>query len=542
MIERFTQEQLNKEFDLIIIGGGINGCGIARDASERGLKVLLLEKEDFASATSSTNTRLQHGGLRYLEFLEFGLVRESLRERELLLKNANYLVRPLPLYIPIYKGANRGYWKIKAGMILYDLLSFDKSLPSHKMLSKSEFAKFEPNINKKNLLGAAIYYDAQVTYPERLCLANALMAKDYGAKVINHAEVVSFNLKDNKISLVEFVDALTSKKYSARGKLIINSSGPWVDLLCRLTEKNIKRKIGGTKGSHIIVKKFDAGPKNAIYVSAKSDNRPFFIIPWQEEYYLIGTTDIHFEGDLNKLKISEDEITYLINEANKIFRNKKISRNDIVFSYVGVRPLPFVGDKNPAGITRRHIIFDHESEGISNFLSIIGGKLTTYRNLSEQAVDLAYKKLDCDFKSTKTRKIPIRGNLNVSSSDFKQTLFKSKDSDLSFEIVSHLVDLYGVNSVEVLRLFESDPNLGKLLSAKALDISAQVDYAVKEEEAYTVSDVLLRRLSLGLNEGLGTDSVEAVGFKLKKMLGLTDEEVTKQIENYFTNVVNLRKI
>lgn len=538
--ERINNEDLNKEFDLIVIGGGINGCGIARDASERGLKVLLLEKEDFASATSSTNTRLKHGGLRYLEFLEFGLVKESLTERELLLKNANYLVKPLPICIPIFDSDKRGYWTIKAGMVLYDFLSRGKSLPSHKMISKTEFASFEPGINNDGLVGAALYYDAQVTYPERLCLANALMAKNNQALVINHAEVVSFERKRDLISGLEFVDRLTGKKYFVRGKLIINSSGPWVDSICGLAAPDLEKKIGGTKGSHIVIKRFDEGPKNAIYVSAKSDGRPFFIIPWQE-YYLIGTTDLHFDGDLDKLKISEDEINYLINETNRVFKYKQISRNDILFSYAGVRPLPFVGDKNPAGITRKHLIFDHKKEGFSNFISIIGGKLTTYRNLSEQAVDLAFKKLNYKFESTKTKKIPISGNLPVSEKKFIDILSRSANQ-FSLEHIKHFVDLYGTNSIDVLKLINSDKEKEKLVSHNSLDVLGQVDYAVNNEMAFTVNDVLLRRLAVGLHEGLGTDAVESVALRLKELLQMSSSEMSSQIDEYYSKVVNLRKM
>ncbi len=538
--ERISKDDLNKEFDLIIIGGGINGCGIARDASERGLRVLLLEKEDFASATSSTNTRLKHGGLRYLEFLEFGLVKESLTERELLLRNANYLVKPLPICIPIFDSDKRGYWTIKAGMALYDFLSIGKSLPSHKMMSKAEFESFEPSINNDELVGAALYYDAQITYPERLCLANALMAKNNQALVINHAEVISFDRKGASITGLEFVDRLTGKKYFARGKLIINSSGPWVDSICDLASPNLEKKIGGTKGSHIVIKRFNEGPKNAIYVSAKSDGRPFFIVPWQE-YYLIGTTDIHFDGDLDKLKISEDEINYLINETNRVFKHKQISRSDILFSYAGVRPLPFVGDKDPAGITRRHLIFDHKKEGFSNFISIIGGKLTTYRNLSEQAVDLAFKKLNYQFESTKTKKIPISGNLPVSEKRFIDTLSRSANQ-FSQESIQHFVNLYGTNSIDVLKLINSNKEREKLLSQNSLDVVGQVDHAVNNEMAFTVNDVLLRRLSVGLHEGMGTDSVESVALRLKDLLQMSAAEVSSQIDEYYSKVVNLRKV
>ncbi len=543
MIARFTQEQLNKKFDLIVIGGGINGCGIARDASERGLKVLLLEKEDFASGCTSASTRLIHGGLRYLEYLEFDLVRESLQEREILLKNANHLVKLLELCLPIYKGDKRASWLIRLGMVLYDLLSFDKSLPLHKMLSASQFKEYESGIDDQNLIAAAIYYDSQIAFPERFCIENILMAKKYSALVMNHTEVVGFNLKSGKIKSVEVIDKLTGVNYLFTGKIIVNASGPWVDSLCGLVKKKIDRKIGGTKGSHIIIKKFKGGPKHAIYASAQSDGRPFFIIPWQD-YYLIGTTDIPFKGNLDKVCIDKTEIDYLINEANRILKSKKIIKDEILFSYSGVRPLPYVENKSPGSITRKHIIFDHESDGIENFISVIGGKLTTYRNLSEQAVNLVYKKLGKEKVACKTKIIPLLGCVKKSIESFKTENCKkiSDKYNLEEDIVSYLIDIYGSQVFTVLSLLDTNPDLGKLLSSHTLDIRVQVHYSLKYELAFTVSDIVLRRLTLGISEGLGEDAISYVADQIKNYFDLSQEEITKQVNDYYERVVKLRKV
>ena len=546
MLQRFKDKDISKEFDLIVIGGGINGCGIARDASERGLSVLLLEKEDFGSGCTSASTRLIHGGLRYLEHFEFDLVRESLREREILLQNANHLVKPIELCIPIYKTDKRGYFLIKTGMILYDLLSFDKSLPGHKMMSKSEFINYEPSVRKENLKGAALYYDAQVTYAERLCVENAIMAKNNGALVLNHAEVISFEINSGEIASVRFLDKLTGKAHKVKGKSIINVSGPWVDSLCGLVDKNIKKQIGGTKGSHIIIKKFNSGPKHALYVNAKSDSRPFFILPWQD-YYLIGTTDIPFSGNLDELKAHEDEIKYLIGETNNVLESKKISISDILFSYSGVRPLPYTGNQsNPAKITRKHIIHEHVEEDLSNFISVIGGKLTTYRNLSEQAVDLVYKKLGYDFISSKTKNKPLIGNIDsvqkIEAYKKSQAKKLQRRHDLDQEIVFHLIDLYGKRYKEVLDLTVNNPEQGKLLSSYSLDIRAEVEFSICKEMAYTLSDVLLRRTVLGLNENLGEDAIPEVLRQLQILLDLSNGELKQQTEDYIKKIVQQRKL
>lgn len=541
MVVRFTQNQINKEYDLIIIGGGINGCGIARDASERGLKVLLLEKEDFGSGCTSASSRLIHGGLRYLEHFEFDLVRESLYERELLLKNASHLITPLELCVPIYKKDKRGYFLIKAGMLLYDFLSFDKSLKSHKMFSKDEFLRHEPAVKQEDLVGGAVFYDCQAEYPERICLENILMAKQKGAVVLNHAKVLSINSSLNKIKNVEFLDVLSGKTFIVSGKVIVNASGPWVDELTKTL--NIKRKTGCTKGSHIIIKKFKDGPTRGLYVSAKSDNRPFFILPWQN-YYLIGTTDISFSGNLENVKISEPEINYLMSEVNNILKKTKISKTDILFTYSGVRPLPYCENLKPSDITRKHIVFDHGSEGIQNFISVIGGKLTTYRNLSEQVVNLVLKKLNHSSVPCKTRDIAFIRNIGSSLDEYFKLNSKKvqKKYGVDDDIFKHLIKLYGSQYKNVLDLTLKDAELGYLLDSYSLNIRAQVIYAIQNELAYTISDVLLRRTTLGLNEKLGHDSVLLVGGILKQFLNYSDDEIKSQIKNYEENVIKPRSL
>ena len=542
MIQRFHEAELNQEFDLIVIGGGINGAGIARDASERGLKVLLLEKEDFGAGCTSASTRLIHGGLRYLEHFEFRLVRESLRERELLLKNANHLVQKLELAIPVYKNDKRGLFLVKLGMILYDLLSYDKSLPAHKIMYKDDFIDYEPSIKQDSLTGGAIYYDAQVTYPERLCLENVLMAKENNALILNHAEVTGINVQSNKISSVEFVDLLAETVHKVSGKMIINASGPWVDSLCGLTEKNIPRKIGGTKGSHIIVKKFKGGPEHALYVSAKSDGRPFFIIPWQS-YYLIGTTDLPFSENLNSIKASNDEINYLINETNNILREQKITTEDILYTYSGVRPLPHTKKSDPGSITRKHFAIDHKSEGINNFVSV-GGKLTTYRSLSEEVVDLIYKKLNYKFVSSLTKVKPLLRNVdsNIDAYKNEQVKLSKLAYNVSPEVVKHLIDLYGIEYSKVLEQTKNDNSLTEVLNKASLDIKAQVKFATESELAFTISDVLLRRLVLGLCENFGQDAIPYVADCLHKQYGYSKEQIQAQVKQYEDGIVKLRSV
>jgi glycerol-3-phosphate dehydrogenase len=379
-----------RSFDVIIIGAGINGAGIARDAAMRGLKVLVIEKGEVGSGTSSASTRLIHGGLRYLEHFEFGLVRESLRERETLLRIAPHLVRPLAITIPIYKQSKRGRLMIRAGMIFYDLLSWGKALPRHRMLSRAETLERWPGLNPDGLLGSALYYDAQIEFPERLVMENVLSARKFGAEVLTYTRVTNFAVADGRVSGVEFVSEDGQKEF-AEATVVINAAGPWIDLV--LEPVKSPKLIGGTKGSHLVVPPFLGAPANAIYVEAHSDGRPIFIIPWNEAY-LIGTTDVRFEGDPDEVRCEPWEIDYLLSETNLALPDAHLTRDSILYTYSGVRPLPATDDKDEQSITRRHFIREHPR--LPNLLSIVGGKLTTYRSLAEECVDLIFRKLGKD--------------------------------------------------------------------------------------------------------------------------------------------------
>lgn len=452
---------MNSEFDVIVIGAGINGAGIARDAAMRGLKVLLIDKSDIASGTSAASTRLIHGGLRYLEYFEFGLVRESLHERETLLRIAPHLVRPLPITIPIYKQSLRGPLTVRAGMIAYDLLSFTKSLPRHRMLSRRETLEQLPGLNPDGLLSSALYFDAQVEFAERLVLENVLAASERGTEVYTYAPVT--NLTGSGI---EFVSE--GKKQFARGSVIVNASGPWVDYLLDETSPKL---IGGTKGSHIVVAPFAGAPASAIYLEAESDKRPFFIIPWNGNY-LIGTTDVRFEDNPDEVRSELWEIDYLLSETNRAFPEARLTREHVLDTYSGVRPLPVTGEKDEQSITRRHFIREHPR--LSNVLSIVGGKLTTYRSLAEECVDLIFRKLGRSSPPCTTAKEVLPGAVNFSS-------FAAE-----FKGPERLLRVYGSRANQVTQLNE-DPFASEIL------------FAFKNEFAKTLDDCFLRRTMIGLN-------------------------------------------
>jgi glycerol-3-phosphate dehydrogenase len=516
-------------FDVIVIGAGINGAGVARDAAIRGLKVLLLDKGDIGGGTSSFSTRLIHGGLRYLEHREFRLVRESLRERETLMRIAPHLVRPLPLLIPIYKEARRGPWTMRAGMIAYDLLSFDKSLPRHRMLTRDQTLEEFPALNPAGLLGGAVYYDAQVEFAERLVLENALSAVEHQARVLTYTRVDKFIVEDGRVRGVEFTNDRDGSRESLRGEIILNAAGPWVDLLLEKAGAGSAQLIGGTKGSHIIVAPFPGAPSCAIYVEAETDHRPFFIIPWNGNY-LIGTTDTRYDGDLDQVRIRPEEIAYLVGETNRIIPGADLSQDKILFTYAGVRPLPFTGDKGEAGITRRHFIRRHPQ--VTNLFSIVGGKLTTYRSLAEEAVDLVFKELGKSIVKCSTAKVPLPGaippasNFEDFSKEFKQT------SGLTQAIKERLLRIYGTRSTELVKMTTTEPSLAKIFDVETQAIGAEVVYAFEHELAQTLTDCLLRRTMVGLNSTCGLDAIEAAATIAQYHFGWTNEQVLREVSNY----------
>jgi glycerol-3-phosphate dehydrogenase len=547
MTDRVPQDIQDYPFDLIIVGAGINGAGIARDAAMRGLKILLLDKGDIASGTTQWATRLIHGGLRYLEYYEVSLVRESLKDREILLHVAPHLVRPLGFLVPIYDRAKHGPLMVRLGMIGYDTLSLDKSLDNHRMLSAEEALEREPGLNPEGLLGAAFYYDAQVEYAERIAVENAISAREHGAVVLTYSKVNRLIRDDGRVAGVEFNDILGSGTYSARAPVTVNVTGPWVDEV--LGETTGGRMIGGTKGSHLVVDPFPGAPKNeALYVEARKDGRPYFIVPWNGRY-LIGTTDIRYDGDLDRVVADEDEIDYLIDETNYVIPEANLTRESVLFTYSGIRPLPFQPEGAEGSVTRSHIVYDHArgrgvgtkrsgvGEGVprvNGLISIVGGKLTTYRNLSRQTVDMVYQKLGREAPESRTSKVPLPGgetqDFDAFAAQFKAT------SGLTEELAERLLKLYGVRSPDVLEMAGDDPSLrlplGPSAKVESGVIGAEVLYAFRREMAQALSDVLLRRTMVGLGPSVGLDVDEAAAQVAVQHLGWSEERARSEVEAY----------
>jgi glycerol-3-phosphate dehydrogenase len=524
-------------FDLIVVGAGINGTGIARDAALRGLRVLLLDKGDIAAGTTSWSSRLIHGGLRYLEHGEVGLVRESLRERERLLKIAPHLVRPLPLLIPLYRGARRGPWLIRAGMVAYDLLSFDKSLERHRMLSAAEAIERAPGLGRAGLKGAALYYDGQVEYAERLAVENALAAAETGATVLTYARVTRLMRRSGEVSGVAFVDALGGgEEREARAAVTVNVAGPWVDEVLAGGVYSATPLIGATKGSHLVVAPFAGAPRDALYVEARRDGRPFFVIPWND-LYLIGTTDLRYDGDLDSVVATEEEIAYLLEETNAILPEAGLRREDVLYTYAGIRPLPFQPDGKEGAISRRHLVHAHEEA--PGLLSIVGGKLTTYRELAEQAVDAVGKRLGRPLPPSPTAGLPLPG-ARVEVGDFAAFAERFvRSSGLPERSARHLLRVYGVRATDVLALGGEAAELREPIDNFSGAIGAEVVWAVRVELAETLTDVLLRRTMIGLGPDVGQEAVAEAAAIGRAALGWDEARATAEVSAYRERIAAL---
>lgn len=511
-----------KSFDLIVIGGGITGAGVARDAALRGLSCLLLEKNDFASGVTSKTTRLIHGGLRYLANFEVDLVAESLRERAVLRRMAPYLIHPIPLIIPIYKGDSHGRAVISLGIHLYDLLSHESDIPHYFTSDREKTLALEPRLNRDGLTGSALFYDHQITMPERLVMENIISARESGAEVANHTEAVSIE-ETNQGVMVKVRDALQDESvYHA--KVLINASGPWIDRVRKAGKIDQNRIINPTKGIHLVMRKLS---EQALFITSR-DNRMFFIVPLGS-CSLIGTTDTTYDGDLDDVHADVDDVEYLISESGRVLPGLNITREAILYTYAGIRPLAFSGTSE-SKISRKHRVIREGKTG--RIITIAGGKMTTYRNMAKDVVDAACKLLGLKAFCT-TDKQSFPGGLPASYDEYLKHAVPDMCSrhKVSPETAVHLVRFYGGRAERVLDLAD-DPFLRQEISPESRDIYAQVVYGARHEGARTLSDIVFRRMHLGMTGTRGADRIDQIAKVAAAELGWNAEETRQQTENF----------
>ena len=461
---------------MVIVGGGINGCALALAAARRGLRVSLLEKRDFGAGTTSRSTRLIHGGLRYLESFQFSLVRESLSDREELLREFPGQVVPQPFLLPTYSSDTRPSWYLGVGLALYRLLAAGGSLPAHRRLDASETLRLLPGLDPRGLTGSFEYYDCQAVYPERLALEMALRAAEEGADVRNHARVTGFLTTGPVVEGVRFESP--DGDGEIRCRLVVNATGVWADrVLSPLPRQSGRPLLSLVNGAHIVVSRLAGAPRHAVYREARSDRRPFFIVPWRG-LHLIGTTETPFAGDPDSTLPDESEIQYLVREARSLFPEAGVGREAVLYSYAGSRPLLRSESADLNRASRDHRIVDHERrDGLRGLLTMAGGKLTTAPSFSRETLRVIETKLGLR---------PSRAG----SSPFRR---------VPAGIPARLAAIYGPRSSELLRFLEASPDRSRPLAPACEATCGEVLFAVEHEKARTLGDILLRRTGLAFD-------------------------------------------
>lgn len=484
----------NSLFDVLVIGGGITGAGIALDASARGLKVALIEMQDFASGTSGRSTKLIHGGLRYLKQLEFKLVAEVGKEREIIHRIAPHLTKPEHMLLPIVQNGSLGKFSARIGMGFYEWLAGVKKSELHKVLNIEQTIATEPLLRKDNLLGGIIFYEYR-TDDARLTIEVLKEAVNRGVQAINYTKAIGFIYSNEKIAGAKVADQLINEEYEIKAKYVINATGPWVDDIDDLEKKHGAHKLHVTKGVHIVVDAKKLPIKQSVYFDTH-DKRMIFVIPRDEKTY-IGTTDTFYEGDLASPKITTEEKNYLLKCANDYFPANKLSLTDIESGWAGLRPLVNKPDKGPSEISRKDEVFISDS----GLIIIAGGKLTGYRKMAQRVVDIVAKKYTNSEKTNiaicSTDKIQLSGGKINKEFNFHEFV-KSKTSQglalgLSVNEAEKLINRYGSNIDELYLRIEK---LKEEKSELPILLRAQLIYAIEKEMCVTPTDFFIRRTAL----------------------------------------------
>ncbi len=533
MLKRYIEEGGPDKFDLVIVGGGITGAAVAYIAAARGLSVALFEKKDYGGATSAATSKLIHGGLRYLANGELKLVRESLRERRILGNIAPNFVYPLPFILPMYKRWRGNIWKMLMGMYLYDALSYDKKdtwdrskkLENHRLINHRKTIRVEPNLKKENLRNAFYFFDYQSIFPERLTLAFIKSAAEYGASVSNYTPVEGFVFGDGrKITGVRVKDIFTGRTREVHAGLVVNCGGTWADKILSLAagDGESKHRVKRSEGIHIITKKI-AG--NHVVSLQKADGGHMMIMPWRE-HSLIGTTDKEFLGDPDEYKVSMESIDEIIENVNTNY-GRKISREDIIHAYGGLRPLVDDQTKGSYETSRKYEVYDNAVDGIDGMITVEGGKYTTSRSLAREVLRLISVKL------SRTLSDPVSDNLYLSGCeirDMKQFMIRQhlNYKDFSRNTVEYVSRNYGTESQVVFRIARSNPRFAEEVSHDG-EILAEVVYAIQYESAKTLRDIMLRRTGIGTLGNPGKAVIDKIASLAAGMMGWNERRKEDEI-------------
>ncbi len=536
---RRNVQRLGEEtFDVVIVGGGVTGAGIARDAALRGLRVALVERRDFAAGTSSRSSKLIHGGLRYLQQGDVGLVRESGAERYVIRRLAPHLAIPVKMLFPLL--SRREYAKLSVGLWTFDKLAGVAEEERHRLLTPEEALEIEPRLSDDELYGAALHYE-YVTDDARLVIEVIKSAVNLGAVVANHVEAVGFRVEDGKITGVEARDALGDGEVVVSGRVVINAAGPWVDRVRLLSEPDGEARLRLTKGVHVGIPTNRVGLSGIVVMNAR-DKRGVFAIPRGAVTYL-GTTDTDYPEIDDYPQVTSDDVDYLIDAANRTFQlTQPLTSDDVVNAWAGLRPLLQQEGKEPTELSRQDEIMTNDA----GLVSIAGGKLTTFRCMAERVMDLVCGKL---VEAGQNLPPPIAlsdehplsgGETGLDLARFEDYL-ASRVRDVKRPVIERLVRLYGSNAIAIVDCMERDPQRARLYSHTSLLTPAEVEYNVKHEMAMTLQDVMERRTRALLWElDCGSAVAERVSETMAALLGWDDIRRERDLNEYRTLVDVLR--
>jgi glycerol-3-phosphate dehydrogenase len=526
-----------REFDVFVIGGGITGCAIARDAALRGLTVALVEKGDFASGTSSRSSRLIHGGVRYLEHGHVHLVFESSAERRRLLRLAPHLVRPLEFTWPVYEGARIPLWKLGAGLTLYDALSLFRNVARHRRLNREAVLQHEPLLRSDGLLGGARYFDA-ATNDARLTLANALGAAEAGAIVLNHATVTALLTHSGRVAGATVQDALCGTMVDVRAKVVINATGPWSDKVRALdtsaSTDATSQALKGSKGAHIALPRARVGNNDALTLLSPNDGRVLFVLP-AETHAIVGTTDTYTSSSPDDVRATNDDVRYLLGAANAFFPSAQLTTNDVISAWAGIRPLLPAPSETPGAVTREHAV----TTDASGLVTITGGKLTTYRVMARDVMKVVLERLQQRRGADRTETAHLPGGDFASVDDLVTEAQRAAGDGA---VARHLVTSYGTRWTDVWAEIARDD--GAELVEPGLPYSVgELRYSIAHEMAVTLGDLLIRRTHLAFetrNHGVG--AAERMAMQLGPLLGWAEAEQRRAVDDYVREAESIFKV
>jgi glycerol-3-phosphate dehydrogenase len=524
-MKRNLKELSNNIFDLLIIGGGIGGVSACWDATLRGLSTALIEKGDFGEATSSASSKILHGGIRYLQKVNFLMLRESLRNRRTFMQIAPHLVYSLPFLIPTYGHAMKGKEILSLAMVLYDLIGFDRnkeldpslSISGFKRLSKNRILELEPRIPSAHLTGGILYHECHMYNSERMTLSFALSAAKIGAIIANYIEAVDFLMEEDQVVGIKAKDNLSGETFDIRAKLILNITGPWafkvLNLLPNYQQKHIMRFA---KGIHVVTRKLIND--YALALTSRQQRvslldrggRHIFFIPWRG-HTLIGTANVPYDALPDSLKITRQDICDFLEEINHALPYAELNFEDIYYAFAGLYPLVDISiEKGVYQYSAKNKIFDHKKkDGIEGLLSVIGAKYTTAISLSKRVIDLCFKKLAKKPSNCLTDVTPLIGGEIHRLKDITNQAYKIKPPIIKSDTLQNILRNYGSAYDVILKYIETNPELGKKVSDIRPTIRAEIVHAVREEMAQKLSDVVFRRTGLGTlgNPGVGCISL-----------------------------------